>query len=199
MYGGALHGMDRLFRWRGASYSHGRWRAGPFAGLDNAALAGNLRGHLLLVYGELDENAPPALTLQLAAALNKAQRSYDLLYLAGQDHELFPQRRHLHAPHVGLLRAPPGGQQPPGYGAGPAPGWPGLNRRTRDVDSYALVRRVLKAVHVARSIRRQAMSYIDGFVLAVPPPTRRSSSPMHAQGIPFSSSTARCAWSSAGR
>ncbi|MBL2545402.1 S9 family peptidase, partial [Klebsiella pneumoniae] len=61
----------------------------PFAGLDNAALAGNLRGHLLLVYGELDENAPPALTLQLAAALNKAQRSYDLLYLARQDHELF--------------------------------------------------------------------------------------------------------------
>lgn len=89
MYGGALHGMDRLFGGVLPATAIADGVPAPFAGLDNAALASNLRGHLLLVYGELDENAPPALTLQLAAALNSAQRSYDLLYLARQDHELF--------------------------------------------------------------------------------------------------------------
>ena len=57
--------------------------------MDNGALANQLRGRLMLVYGDLDENAMPALTLQLARALNAANKDYDLLYLANQDHELF--------------------------------------------------------------------------------------------------------------
>jgi dipeptidyl aminopeptidase/acylaminoacyl peptidase len=50
-----------------------------YRALDNASLAGNLRGKLLLAYGDMDENAFPAVTLQLCDALNKANRSYDLL------------------------------------------------------------------------------------------------------------------------
>ncbi|MEL4017200.1 alpha/beta hydrolase family protein, partial [Dryocola clanedunensis] len=57
--------------------------------LANDALADRLQGRLMLVYGDLDENAMPALTLQLARALTLANKDYDLLYLPNQDHELF--------------------------------------------------------------------------------------------------------------
>ncbi len=95
MYGGGIHGMDRLVG--GAPvYADGSAQrpaddAIPvlFRPLDNGALAHQLRGKLMLVYGDLDENAMPALTLQLARALNAANKDYDLLYLANQDHELF--------------------------------------------------------------------------------------------------------------
>lgn len=125
MYGGAVHGMDRLF---GGVLPHSVMAEDvppPFAGLDNAALAANLRGHLLLVYGELDENAPPALTLQLAAALNTAQRDYDLLYLARQDHELFRNdATYTHRMWDYFVRHL-AGQQPPDAVLAPLPGAPG--------------------------------------------------------------------------
>lgn len=95
MYGGAIHGMDRLVGGQPV-YADGSGvrpdgAAVPrlFQPLDNSALAARLRGRLMLVYGDLDENAMPALTLQLARALNAANKDYDLLYLANQDHELF--------------------------------------------------------------------------------------------------------------
>lgn len=125
MYGGALHGMDRLFGGVLPATAMTDGVPAPFAGLDNAALAGNLRGHLMLVYGELDENAPPALTLQLAAALNKAQRSYDLLYLARQDHELFRNdATYTHRMWDYFVRHL-AGQQPPDTVLAPLPGGPG--------------------------------------------------------------------------
>ncbi|MGF6419829.1 dipeptidyl-peptidase-4 [Stenotrophomonas sp. AN71] len=124
MYGGAVHGMDRLFGGVQAATALADGPPPPFAGLDNAALAGNLRGHLLLVYGELDENAPPALTLQLAAALNKAQREYDLLYLARQDHELFRNdATYTHRMWDYFVRHL-SGQQPPDTVLAPLPGGP---------------------------------------------------------------------------
>jgi dipeptidyl aminopeptidase/acylaminoacyl peptidase len=54
--------------------------------LDNGVLAANLKGKLLLAYGDMDENAFPAVTLQLCAALNQANRSYDLLYIPNGTH-----------------------------------------------------------------------------------------------------------------
>lgn len=57
--------------------------------LDNASLAAKLSGHLLLVYGDMDENALPAVTLQLADALEKANKSFDLLYLPNRTHSYF--------------------------------------------------------------------------------------------------------------
>ncbi|HGM5919006.1 TPA: prolyl oligopeptidase family serine peptidase [Stenotrophomonas maltophilia] len=125
MYGGALHGMDRLFGGVLPATAMADGVPASFAGLDNAALAGNLRGHLLLVYGELDENAPPALTLQLAAALNKAQREYDLLYLARQDHELFRNdATYTHRMWDYFVRHL-AGRQPPDTMLAPLPGGPG--------------------------------------------------------------------------
>lgn len=57
-----------------------------YAGIDNASLADNLKGKLLLVHGGADENVHPAQTLALAKALIDADKDFDLLILPGQRH-----------------------------------------------------------------------------------------------------------------
>jgi dipeptidyl-peptidase-4 len=52
----------------------------------NALLAENLKGKLLLVCGDMDDNVPPALTLQLVDALIKANKDFDLLVLPNRNH-----------------------------------------------------------------------------------------------------------------
>jgi len=51
--------------------------------IDNAA---KLRGRLMLLVGELDDNVPPESTLRLADALMKANREFELVFLTGQGH-----------------------------------------------------------------------------------------------------------------
>lgn len=52
----------------------------------NAELAENLKGHLLLVHGEIDNNVHPANTMRLADALIKANKRFDMLILPRQRH-----------------------------------------------------------------------------------------------------------------
>ncbi len=53
---------------------------------DNASLAKNLKGHLLLVHGDMDNNVHHAHTLRVANALIKANKRFDLMILPGQRH-----------------------------------------------------------------------------------------------------------------
>jgi dipeptidyl aminopeptidase/acylaminoacyl peptidase len=53
----------------------------------NQNFAKNLKGHLLLVHGTLDENVPPNLTLLLTDALINANKNFDLIMLPNQHHE----------------------------------------------------------------------------------------------------------------
>ena len=52
----------------------------------NLRLARNLKGHLLLIHGTSDVNAPLTATMQMIDALTKAGRPYDLILLPDQDH-----------------------------------------------------------------------------------------------------------------
>jgi dipeptidyl aminopeptidase/acylaminoacyl peptidase len=52
----------------------------------NAELAGNLKGALLLVHGEVDNNVHPANTMRLVDALIKANKRFDMLILPGKRH-----------------------------------------------------------------------------------------------------------------
>ena len=66
---------------------------GPYTGdnyddLFNARLASNLKGKLLLIHGEMDDNVHPAQTMQLVDALVKADKDFDLLIFPGEDHYL---------------------------------------------------------------------------------------------------------------
>jgi dienelactone hydrolase len=52
----------------------------------NAELAANLKGHLLLVHGEVDNNVHPANTMRLVDALIKANKRFDLIIIPGARH-----------------------------------------------------------------------------------------------------------------
>ena len=52
----------------------------------NVVSAGLMQGHLLLTVGELDRNVDPASTMQLADALIKADKDFELLVMPGGNH-----------------------------------------------------------------------------------------------------------------
>jgi dipeptidyl aminopeptidase/acylaminoacyl peptidase len=52
----------------------------------NQTFAKNLKGHLLLAHGTMDNNVPPYNTLVVADALIKANKDFDLLMLPNQAH-----------------------------------------------------------------------------------------------------------------
>ena len=53
---------------------------------DTPSIAKNLKAHLLLMHGAMDDNVPPYLTLLLVDALIKANKDFDLLMLPNQHH-----------------------------------------------------------------------------------------------------------------
>ncbi len=75
--------MDKIWwneQWMG-------WPVGPhYAEQSNVTQAKNLVGKLMLVVGELDKNVDPASTLQVANALTKADKDFDLLIITGAGH-----------------------------------------------------------------------------------------------------------------
>jgi dipeptidyl aminopeptidase/acylaminoacyl peptidase len=52
----------------------------------NVVNAARLKGHLLLVVGELDTNVDPSSTMQVANALIEAKKDFELLYIPGAGH-----------------------------------------------------------------------------------------------------------------
>ena len=52
----------------------------------NAELAANLKGHLMLVHGEIDNNVHPANTMRLVDSLIKANKRFDLIIIPGARH-----------------------------------------------------------------------------------------------------------------
>lgn len=52
----------------------------------NAELAANLKGHILLVHGDMDNNVHPANTMRLVDALIKANKRFDMIILPGKRH-----------------------------------------------------------------------------------------------------------------
>jgi len=52
----------------------------------NSELAKNLKGHLMLSTGDIDNNVHPANTLRMADALIKANKRFDMLVIPGVRH-----------------------------------------------------------------------------------------------------------------
>ncbi|HEY3388068.1 MAG TPA: DPP IV N-terminal domain-containing protein [Prolixibacteraceae bacterium] len=62
---------------------------GPqYAECSNVVNADKLRGKLLLIVGEMDDNVDPASTMQVAAALIAAKKDFELVVLPGMNHTL---------------------------------------------------------------------------------------------------------------
>ena len=52
----------------------------------NPQIASNLKGHLMLVHGDIDNNVHPANTTRVADALIRAGKRFEMLYLPQQRH-----------------------------------------------------------------------------------------------------------------
>jgi dipeptidyl aminopeptidase/acylaminoacyl peptidase len=57
-----------------------------YSGQDNQSIAAQLKGHLLLMHGVVDDNVPLSQTLLMADAFIKANRDFDMLLLPDQHH-----------------------------------------------------------------------------------------------------------------
>ncbi len=77
--------MDKIWwneQWMG-------FPVGPhYAESSNVVNAHLLKGHLMLIVGELDDNVDPASTMQVADALIKAGKEFELVVLPGVNHTL---------------------------------------------------------------------------------------------------------------
>jgi dienelactone hydrolase len=65
---------------------HGMPNGDNYLAQANPTIAKNLRGKLMLAFGEMDDNVPPALTIQLIDALTKANKDYDLVIVPNGHH-----------------------------------------------------------------------------------------------------------------
>jgi dipeptidyl aminopeptidase/acylaminoacyl peptidase len=57
-----------------------------YAAQSNVTMAKNLKGHLLLEHGDIDDNVHPVETMRFADALMKANKSFDMLFVPNMYH-----------------------------------------------------------------------------------------------------------------
>jgi dipeptidyl-peptidase-4 len=57
-----------------------------YAEQSNVTLASHLKGHLLLIHGDIDDNVNPVETMRLVDALMTANKSFDMLYVPNMFH-----------------------------------------------------------------------------------------------------------------
>lgn len=77
------HDNNQYIQWWGETF-HGLTKRGGIP--TNMELAGNLKGKLMLVTGDVDDNVPWVSTLRLADALIKHGKRFDMMVLPGKDH-----------------------------------------------------------------------------------------------------------------
>lgn len=105
----------------------------------NKTYAANLRGKLLLMHGDMDDNVHPAMTIQVVDELIKANRSFDLIMAPNRAHGLneayFIRRRwDYFVEHLGKATPPDNYRMTPAAGQGgfstdDAPDWNDLWNR----------------------------------------------------------------------
>ena len=71
---------------RGGVVYHTEYRGELGKWWQNSEIAKNLKGHLMLITGDIDNNVHPSNTYRLADALIKANKRFDMLVLPGQRH-----------------------------------------------------------------------------------------------------------------
>jgi dipeptidyl-peptidase 4 len=115
---------------RGYLVNWGETYLGPdtgsnYADAANAPLASNLKGKLLLLHGDMDANVPPALTLQVADALVRANKDFEMLIVPNVGHgTLYSVGKPLLVAFDFLTRHLVGIEPPAGYLLPPPPPTP---------------------------------------------------------------------------
>jgi dipeptidyl aminopeptidase/acylaminoacyl peptidase len=93
---GAGNHDNRSYRFDWGEKYQGLYQRDSAAGRDNFEsqanylMAGNLKGHLLLIHGDMDTNVHPSMTLRLVDALIKADKDFDMLIIPDAGHQITP-------------------------------------------------------------------------------------------------------------
>ena len=164
----------------------------------NSEIAKNLKGHLMLITGDIDNNVHPSNTYRLADALIKANKRFDMMVLPGPAPRLHHSGRVRHLAARGLLRPAPVGRLRPehrhvgdqsreaGGGQDPAPRRPRRHHHVNDADRRTGARRPRRRPvsghhfrdHAPparpRMRRKRARRRVTANVLANPSPLRRA-------------------------
>jgi dipeptidyl-peptidase 4 len=84
-----MYPLDAFFEpptFSGSTAAQGARLPTNWGNVDLTLQAGRLKGKLLIAYGDLDENAFPAVTVRMIDALIKANKEFDLLYMPNRSH-----------------------------------------------------------------------------------------------------------------
>ena len=79
------------------------------------ALKARLKGKLLLAWGDMDDNVPPALELQLVHSLIKTNQDFDTLVLPNRNHSLYHDPYFMRRLWDYLVKNLMGAEPPAGY------------------------------------------------------------------------------------
>jgi len=85
------------------------------------ALKARLKGKLLIAWGDMDDNVPPALELQLVHSLIKTNQDFDTLVLPNRNHTLYHDPYFMRKLWDYLVRNLMGAEPPAGYEIESAP------------------------------------------------------------------------------
>ncbi|MFC7673908.1 DPP IV N-terminal domain-containing protein [Mycolicibacterium sp. GCM10028919] len=104
-----------------AEHYHGDVSAEGLQAISNVPLAANLKGKLLLIHGELDDNAYPYNTMRLADALIKADKDFDMVLIPGVEHALIGRMHYLYRRTWDYFVRHLHGTEPPTHRLAPLP------------------------------------------------------------------------------
>lgn len=89
--------------------------------ISNVPLAANLQGKLLLIHGELDDNAHTHQTMRLVDALIKADKDFDMVIIPGAEHALIGRQHYFLQRTWNYFVSHLHGTEPPAYRLAPLP------------------------------------------------------------------------------
>ncbi len=92
-----------------------------YAAHANATLAENLKGKLLLIHGDMDDNVTPHHTMRLVDALVSADKDFDLLIVPNGEHSIMHNNHHWMRRRWDYFVQHLMGEQPPGFKLAPIP------------------------------------------------------------------------------
>jgi dipeptidyl-peptidase-4 len=104
-----------------AEHYHGDVSEEGKRAISNVLLAGNLAGKLLLIHGELDDNAHTHQTMRLADALIKADKDFDMVIIPGAEHALVGRQHYFLRRTWSYFVQHLHGTEPPSYRLAPLP------------------------------------------------------------------------------
>jgi dipeptidyl-peptidase 4 len=89
--------------------------------VDLTQQAGRLKGKLLIAYGDLDENAFPAVTARMVNALIAANKEFDLIYMPNRSHAFSNEPYFIRRSWDFFVRNLMGAEPPKDFSFGAAP------------------------------------------------------------------------------